>query len=72
MQHVTDCHVESPAGRVQCFKMAKIDPVSPFYTTLWLNKGILQQENLQEVQKNVPLGGKCLLLWASKLEVFTQ
>ena len=33
----TDCHVESPAGRVQCFKVAKIDPVSPFYPTLWLN-----------------------------------
>ena len=24
------CHAESPAGRVQCFKMAKIDPVSTF------------------------------------------
>ena len=29
-----DCHAESPAGRVQCFKVAKIDPVSPFYPTL--------------------------------------
>ena len=25
---------QSPSGRVQCFKMAKIDPVSPFYPTL--------------------------------------
>ena len=30
----TDCPVESPSGRVQCFKMAKIDPVSSFYPTL--------------------------------------
>ena len=35
---------------VQRFKMAKIDPVSPFYPTL-IGKGILQWENLQEVQK---------------------
>ena len=28
--HGTDCHEESPAGRVQYFKVAKIDPVSPF------------------------------------------
>ena len=32
--HGTDCHAESPSGRVQRFKMAKIDPVSPFYPTL--------------------------------------
>ena len=32
--HGTDCHAESPAGRVHCFKMAKLDPVSPFYPTL--------------------------------------
>ena len=57
------CHVQlrnrivtqpSPSGRVQCFTMAKIDPVSPFYPTLWLEKGILQWRNLQEVQKNEP------------------
>ena len=70
--HGTDCHAESTAGRVQCFKMAKIDPVSTFYPTLWLKKGILQWENLQEVQKNEPLGCKYLLLCVSKLEVFTQ
>ena len=35
---------------VQRFKMARIDPVSPFYPTL-IGKGILQWENLQEVQK---------------------
>ena len=70
--HGTDCHAESPAGRVQCLKMAKIDPVSPFYPTLWLEKGILQWENLQEVQKSEPLGCKYLLLCVSKLEVFTQ
>ena len=35
---------------VQRFKMAKIDPVSPFYPTL-IGKRILQWENLQEVQK---------------------
>ena len=56
--HGTDCHAGSPAGRVHCLKMAKIDPVSPFYPTLWLEKGILQWENLQEVQKNEPLGCK--------------
>ena len=28
--HGTDCHAESPAGRVQCLKMAKIDPVHLF------------------------------------------
>ena len=32
--HGRDCHAESPAGRVQCFKIAKTDPVSPFYSTL--------------------------------------
>ena len=42
---------ESPAGGVQCFKMVKIDPVSPFYPTLWLKKATLQSENLQEVRK---------------------
>ena len=51
--------------------MAKIDPVSPFYPTLLLEKEILQWENLQEVQKNEPLGFKYLLLCVSKLEVFT-
>ena len=64
--HWTDCHAESPSGRVQRFKMAKIDPVSPFYPTLWLEKEILQWENLQEVQKNEPLGCKYLLLYVSK------
>ena len=29
--HRTYCHEESRAGRVQCFKMAKMDPVSPFH-----------------------------------------
>ena len=58
--HRTDCHAESPAGRVKCFiawslaqakcfKMAKTDPVSPFYPSLW--KVTLQWENLQEVRK---------------------
>ena len=28
--HGRDCHAESPAGRVQCLKMAKIDPVHLF------------------------------------------
>ena len=40
-----------PSGRVQCFKMAKIDPVSPFYLTLWFKKETLQWGNLQEVRK---------------------
>ena len=31
--------------------VAKIDLVSPFYPTLWLEKEILQWKNLQEVQK---------------------
>ena len=35
---------------VQCFKVANIDPVSPFYPTLWLKKATLQWENPQEVQ----------------------
>ena len=47
----TDCHPESPAGRVQCFKVAKIDPVSPFYPTIWMQKATLQWENPQEVRK---------------------
>ena len=59
-------------GRVQRFKMAKIDPFSPFYPTLWLEKEILQWKNLQEVQKNEPLGCEYLLLCVSKLEVFTK
>ena len=49
--HGTDCHAESPAGKVQCFKMAKIDPVSPFNPILWLKKAILQRKNLQDVRK---------------------
>ena len=51
--HRTYCHVQSQAGRVQCFKMAKIDPVSPIYPTLWLKKATLQWEN-------EPLGCKYL------------
>ena len=71
--HGTDCHAESPAGKVQCFKMAKIDPVSPFYPILWLKKAILQRENLQDIRKtshwavNIYLcafrNWKCELLW---------
>ena len=49
--HGTDCQAESPAGRVQCFKVAKIDPVSPFYPTIWMKKATLQWENPQEVRK---------------------
>ena len=33
--HARDCHAESPSApsdRVQCFKKAKIDPVSPYPT----------------------------------------
>ena len=37
--------------KVQCFKMAQIDPVSLFYPILWLKKAILQTENLQDVRK---------------------
>ena len=48
--------------------MAEIDPVSPFYPTLSLEKEILQWENLQEVQKNEPLGCKYLPLGVSKLK----
>ena len=76
----TLCHVqsrnrlsrESPAGSVQCSKMTKIDPVSTFYPTFWLKKGILQWENLRQVQKSEPLGCPYLLLRVSKLEVFIQ
>ena len=50
--HGTDCHAESPAGKVQCFKIAKIDPVPPFYPTLWLKKEFCNGwENLQEGRK---------------------
>ena len=49
--HGTDCHAESPAGGVQCFKVAKSAPVSPFYPTLWMKKATLQRENPQEVRK---------------------
>ena len=49
--HGADCHAELPAGRVHCLKMAKIDPVSPFYPTLWLKQATLQWENLQKVRK---------------------
>ena len=65
--HGTDCHAESPAGKVWCFEMAKIDPVSPFYPILLLKKAILQKENLKDVRKTSH--------WAVniyKLEVFTQ
>ena len=62
----TDCHSESPASRVQCGKMAKIHPVSPFYLTLRLEKATLQWGNLQEVRKM----SKYLLLCVSELEVF--
>ena len=51
--------------------MATIDP-APSYPTLSLEKGILQWEDLQEVQKNEPLGCKYLLLCVSIFEVFTQ
>ena len=50
--------------------MAKIDPVSPFYHTLWLEKEIFQWENLQEAAKNEPLGCKYLILCI--LKVFAQ
>ena len=40
-----------PLQKISRSPMAKIDPVSPFYPTLWLEKEILQWENLQEVQK---------------------
>ena len=43
--------MQSPAGRVQRFKMAIIDPVSPFYPTLCLKKATLQWGNLPEVRK---------------------
>ena len=63
----TLCHMQSRnrlsrrvAGKVQCFKMAKIDPVSPFYPTLWLEKEILPWKNLQEVQKK-----RAFRLWIS-------
>ena len=45
------CYAESLAGRVQCFKMTKIDLVSPFYLTLWLKKSNFAMGNLQEVRK---------------------
>ena len=67
--HGTDCHAESPAGRVQCFKVAKIDPVSPFYPTLWLKKSNFA---LGKPTRSRKKGCKYLLLCVSKLEVFTK
>ena len=69
--HETDCHAESPAGRVQCFKMAKIDPVSPFTHSL-IDKSNFAKRKSTRSSKNEHLGCKCLLLCFSKLEVFTQ
>ena len=69
--HGTDCHAESLAGGVHCFKMAKIDPVSPFYPTLWLKRSFAMGKPTRR-RKNEPLGCKYLLLRVSKLEVFTQ
>ena len=53
--HRTYCHAESRAGRVQCFKMAKVYQVLTFYPTFWLKKATFQWEN-------EPLGCKYLLL----------
>ena len=69
--HGTDCHAESLAGGVHCFKMAKIDPVSPFYPNLWLKRSFAMRKPTRR-RKNEPLGCKYLLLRVSKLEVFTQ
>ena len=52
--------------------MAKIDSVPLFYPTVWLEKEILQWENLKKEQKNELLGCKYLLSCVSKVEVFTQ
>ena len=68
--HRTYCHAESSPGRVQYFKMAKIDPVSPFYPTLWLKKQPMGKRTRST--KNEPLGLKYLLLCVSELEVFTH
>ena len=70
--HGTDCHAESQARRVQCFKMVKIDPVSPFYLTLFFEKRNFAMRKPTRSTKNEPLGCKYLLLCVSKLEVFTQ
>ena len=69
--HGTDCHAELPAGRFHCLKMAKIDPVSPFYPTL-IEKSNFAMGKPTKSTKNEPLGCKYLLLCVSKLEVFTQ
>ena len=74
--HGTDCHAESPAGKVQCFKMAKIDPVSPFNPIL----SFIEESNFAKGKptrrtKKEPLGCKYLFMCAmcvSKLEGFTQ
>ena len=58
-----------PAGGVQCFKMAKNDPVLPFYLALLSNFGMAKRTR---TPKNEPLGFKYLLLSVLKLEVFTQ
>ena len=63
---------ELPAGRVQCFKVAKIDPVSPFYPTIWMKKSNFAMGKPIRSTKNELLGCKYLLLSVSKLKVFTQ
>ena len=53
-QHCGDDVTRKPPIATQSrrlVEMAKIDPVSPFYLTLWLKIATLQWENLQEVQK---------------------
>ena len=70
--HETGCHALSPAGRAQCFKVAKIDPVSPFLSHSLDEKSNFVMGKLTRSTKNEPLGCKYLLLCVSKLEVFTQ
>ena len=66
--HGTDCHAESQARRVQCFKMVKIDPVSPFYLTLFFEKRNFAMRKPTRSTKNEPLGCKYLLSFV-RLEI---
>ena len=71
-QTVTQSRRQAKLAKVQCFKMAKIDPVSPFYPILWLKKAIFAKGKPTRRTKNEPSGCIYLFMCVSKLEVFTQ
>ena len=59
--HGTDCLAQSPADGVHCFKIAKIDPIWPFYLALWLKESNFVMGKRTRSTKNETLGFKYLL-----------